>query len=260
MRVSILLGLLGLGLAGLLSLDPIPQDPGYHQFADQRPLLGIPNFNDVASNAGFALAGGLGIVILVGCARRETFPDPAAARPYAVFFIGIVLISLGSAYYHWAPSNARLLWDRLPMSIAFMALCASIIGDRIDSRAGNRWGLPILCGLGILSVVYWHWTELMDRGDLRFYGFVQFYPAILLPFVIWLFPEHRYTAGRYLFWVVGWYGLSKLLEYFDQQLFDLLGQSVSGHTLKHLAATGATLVVLRMLLMSREAEGVATSH
>jgi hypothetical protein len=71
---------------------------------------------------------------------------------------------------------------------------------------------------------------------------------VALPFVCWLFPKHRYTAGRYLAWVIGWYGLSKVLEHFDREVFDLLGYTMSGHTLKHLAAAVATFVVLRMLL------------
>ena len=111
--------------------------------------------------------------------------------------------------------------------------------------------LPVLIGLGVLSLVYWAWTEASGSGDLRFYGFVQFYPMIALPVVCWLFPERRYVAGTYLLWVIAWYGLSKVLELFDRQVFDLLGGVVSGHTLKHLAAAGATLVVLRMLVARR---------
>jgi hypothetical protein len=34
---------------------PIPQDHGYHLFADRRTLFGNPNFNDVVSSIGFAL-------------------------------------------------------------------------------------------------------------------------------------------------------------------------------------------------------------
>jgi hypothetical protein len=247
-RVAILIALLVVGLIGALALDPIPQDPDYHLFADQRSLLGIPNFNDVTSNAGFAVVGLLGIFATAGRKRRETFAEPADARPYVVFFIAVALVSLGSAFYHWAPSNDRLFWDRLPMSVAFMALCSAIVADRIDARAGNGWLLPLLIGLGVLSLVYWVWTESVGRGDLRFYGFVQFYPMVALPVVCWLFPAYRYTAGSYIFWVIAWYGLSKLLEHFDHQVFDALGHLVSGHTLKHLAAAGATLVVLRMLL------------
>jgi hypothetical protein len=252
-RVTILIALLVLGLVGVLALDPIAQDPRYHLFADTRSFLGIPNFNDVVSNAGFAVVGALGIFVTAGRMRRDIFVQPADARPYLVFFIAVALVSVGSAFYHWAPSNGRLLWDRLPMSIAFMAFCAAIIADRIDTKAGNGWLLPVLIGLGLLSLIYWAWTESLGSGDLRFYGFVQFYPMIALPVVCWLFPEHRYIAGSYILWVIAWYGLSKLLEHFDGEVFAMLGQVVSGHTLKHLAAAGATLVVLRMLVASRAA-------
>ncbi len=239
------------GLLGLLALDPIPQDPNYHLFADTRSFFGIPHFNDVTSNAGFALVGVLGIFTVAGGRRSEIFAQSPDGWPYAVFFIGVALVSLGSAYYHWAPSNDRLLWDRLPMSIAFMAFCSAIIADRIHAKAGNTWLLLILVVLGLLSLVYWNWSELLGRGDLRFYGFVQFYPIILLPAVCWLFPEHRYTAGRFIVWVIAWYGLSKVLEYFDSEVFDLLGRTISGHTLKHLAAAVATFAVLRMLVPQR---------
>jgi hypothetical protein len=239
------------GLIGLLALDPIPQDLNYHLFADTRSFFGIPNFNDVTSNAGFALVGALGIFAVTGGRWRKIFVQPPDGWPYAVFFIGVALVSLGSAYYHWAPSNDRLLWDRLPMSVAFMAFSSAIIADRIHAKAVNIWLLPILVVLGLLSLVYWNWSESLGRGDLRFYGFVQFYPIILLPVVCWLFPEHRYTAGHSIVWVIAWYGLSKVLEHFDGEVFDLLGRTISGHTLKHLAAAVATFVVLRMLLWRR---------
>ena len=163
-RVSILIGLLVAGLLGLLALDPIPQSPDYHRFADTRSLFGIPNFNDVASNAGFAVVGILGILVVSGKRSRVVFAERSDAWPYLAFFIGVALVSAGSAYYHWAPSNDRLLWDRLPMSIAFMAFCSAIIADRIDAKAGNVWLLPMLIGLGLVSLVYWNWTESAGAG------------------------------------------------------------------------------------------------
>jgi xanthine/uracil permease len=250
-RVAILIGLLVLSLLGLLALDPIPQDPDYHLFADSRPLFSIPHFANVVSNAGFAVVGVLGILMVAGRRRHDIFAQRSDAWPYVVFFVGVALVSLGSAYYHWAPSNGRLLWDRLPMSIAFMAFCSAVIADRIDSKAGTTWLIPVLIGCGIVSLVYWDWTESLGHGDLRFYGFVQFFPLIAVPAVCWLFPEYRYLAGRYIVWMMGWYALSKLLEHFDSEVFDLLGHTVSGHTLKHLAATMATVVVLQMLLARR---------
>ena len=237
------------GLAGISALDPIPQDLNYHLFADSRSFLGIPNFNDVVSNASFTIAGVFGLVALVGARRRVIFNRPPDARPYVVFFVGVALVGLGSAYYHWEPTNERLLWDRLPMSIGFMAFSSAVVADRIHARAGTGWLLLLLVAAGMASLIYWGWTESLGRGDLRFYAFVQFYPMVALPLVCWMFPRYRYTAGRFLIWVILWYGLSKLLEHFDGEVFELLGQSVSGHTLKHLAAASATAVVLRMLLV-----------
>lgn len=255
-RVGILLGLLLAGLAGLLFLDPIPQDPAYHLFADTRTFFGIPNFNDVVSNAGFALAGVLGLIAVAGARKHVLFAHPSDARPYLVFFAGVALVSLGSAWYHLAPSTERLLWDRLPMSIAFMALAAAVVSDRIDARAGNGWLLLVLVLLGLSSLLYWHLTERLGRGDLRFYGFVQFYPVILFPLVAWLFPRHRHVSNRYLLLIFAWYALSKIMEFLDAQVFNLLGYTVSGHTLKHLTAAVSAFVVFMMLTSGPRAQGL----
>jgi len=252
-RIVILIGFLVAGLLALPALDPIPQGPDYHLFADTRFLFGIPHIGNVISNAGFAVVGVLGLLAVAGRRRDALFAQRSDAWPYLGFFLGVALVSPESAYYHWAPSNDRLLWDRLPMSIAFMAFFSAIIADRIDSKAGNTWLLAVLIGRGIASLAYWDWTESLGQGDLRFYGFVQFYPLIAVPAVCWLFREYRYIAGRYIVWLIGWYGLSKLLEFYDGEVFGLLGHTVSGHTLKHVAAAIATLVVLDLLLARRPA-------
>lgn len=247
-RVVILLGLLLAGLVALLFVAPIPQDQDYHLFADTRMRLGIPNFNDVMSNTGLAMAGILGTLAVVGVSGKRIFAKQEVARPYLLYFVAVALVSLGSGYYHWDPSNERLFWDRLPMSIAFMAFAAAIIADRVHANSGNGWLLLLLIVLGILSLVYWDYTEQLQRGDLRFYAFVQFYPILVLPFVFGLFPKHRYVPGRYIAWVVFWYGLSKILEHFDGEVFVLSGGVVSGHTLKHLVAAVSVFVILRMLM------------
>jgi hypothetical protein len=190
----------------------------------------------VISNAGFTIVGFIGIFTIVGAKHRDIFVQRQDAWPYLVFFTAVALISLGSAYYHWAPSNDRLFWDRLPMSVAFMAFCSAVIADRIHNKAGNTWLLAVLVVLGILSLVYWHVTESLGHGDLRFYGFVQFYPIILLPLVLWLFPDYRYTNNRFLGWLIAWYTLSKVMEYYDNEVFNLLGRTISGHTLKPLGS------------------------
>jgi hypothetical protein len=254
-RLAVLIGLLLMGLAGLLLVDPIPQDPGYHLFADTRSWLGIPNFFDVTSNSAFAVVGLFGLVTVTRTQSLFIYPDDA--RPYLIFFAGVTLISLGSAFFHWSPSNESLLWDRLPMAIAFTAFASAIVADRIHRGAGNGWLLWLMVLLGIGSLLYWYYTELQGRGDLRFYAFIQFYPVIVLPVIIWLFPDNHYTAGRYIFWVFVWYGLSKVLEHFDSEVFSWSGAVVSGHTLKHLAAAASALVVLRMLWAGAGRQGIS---
>ena len=60
----VLLGLMAASLAGLLLLPPIPQDQSYHQFADQRAMLGIPNFWNVVSNFPFIAIGAVGLAAI----------------------------------------------------------------------------------------------------------------------------------------------------------------------------------------------------
>lgn len=247
-RILILAIMFAAALAAVLLVDPIPQEMAFHGLVDQRAAFGIPNFADVVSNLAFALVGALGLWTLLGPRCRRIFAEPGDAWPYALFFAGIALISLGSAWYHLAPDNDRLFWDRLPMTIAFMALFAAFVADRIDRRAGIVWLLPLLLIAGAASVIYWDWTEAQGRGDLRFYGMVQFFPMAALPVLCLLFPKARYTGGGYLVWVIAWYAVAKLCELFDGEIFALLGDAISGHSLKHLTSAIAVYMVVRMLI------------
>jgi hypothetical protein len=246
--------LAGLTLAlaiGVLLLPPIPQDPAYHSFADRRTLLGLPNFLNVLSNLPFALVGVVGFWLV---SRAQTTPavpfaDPRERGCYAIFFLGVALTGLGSAYYHLAPDNPRLVWDRLPMTLAFMSIFAAIIAERIDSRWGWRLLLPLLLA-GVASVFYWHLGESRGAGDLRFYALVQFYPMLVIPLLLWWCPP-RYSHGGELAGALGLYGVAKILELLDEPIF-AAGWVVSGHTLKHLAAAGSAYWVLRVLVKRRE--------
>ncbi len=244
-------GFLALGLGALLLVPPIPQDLAYHRFADERMFLGIPNFGDVASNFAFLLVGVVGLIVVCQKQERAIFQWPEDRRPYAVFFFGVALVSLGSAYYHWDPSNDSLFWDRLPMTVTFMGLSAGILADRVERRFVLTYLLPLMVLAGIASLVYWDLTERAGAGDLRFYGFVQFFPIAALPLVFWLFPKAHYTGTRGLLWVVFVYLIAKVFEHFDAEIFLALGGSISGHTLKHLVAAVATLMVLPMILASK---------
>jgi hypothetical protein len=225
-----------------LLLPPIPQPLAYHNFADHRGWLGIPNFGDVVSNVPFALVGICGLIFL-SKPRPARVNDPRERGLYLVMFAALVLTAFGSAYYHLAPGNARLVWDRIPIMMVFMALLAAVIAERVSIRAG-LWLFPILQAAGIGSVLVWRAGELQGHGDLRFYAAVQVY-AILVLLLLLLFPP-KYTRGSDLAAVVGFYILAKILEESDRQVFTL-GHIVSGHSLKHLAAAAAGYWILRML-------------
>jgi len=246
-RMAILTAISVAVLAATLFVAPIPQDPAYHNFADQRAAFGLNNFADVVSNAGFLLVGIIGLLAVLKGRSGPLFDQRSDAIPYAIFFAGVIAVGVGSAWYHESPTNARLFWDRLAMTVGFMSLTAALVADRIDRRAGLTIVLPVLVVIGALSLFYWDYTEQLGRGDLRFYGLVQFLPILLMPVICRLFPKAGYTGKGGLVAVVLWYMVAKGLEHFDHQIFTLLGGIVSGHSLKHLAAAMACLMVVRML-------------
>lgn len=237
---------------------PIAQDPSYHNFADQRMIWGIPNFFNVTSNAPFLLFGGMGLLFLWRLRASQGWPAFAALleeRPYWVFFFGVAITSIGSSYYHWAPSNTHLVWDRLPMTFGFMSLFAAIIMERIDRDAGLRLLTPLVI-IGVSSVAYWYLSELHNRGDLRMYIDVQFYPLIAIPLIAYLF-QSRYTKGGEIYNVMLLYAVAKAFELLDVPVFQFTGGFVSGHTIKHLFAALATYWVLYMISRRQVASSVS---
>ena len=223
--VIVLLAVMVASLAALLLLPPIPQDQSYHQFADQRTLLGIPNFWNVVSNLPFVVIGGIGLL---------RYRDSPAT---IVLFAGIFLTGFGSAYYHWNPTDGALFWDRLPMTLGFGAIMASVVAERLDQRAGALLLWPLLA-LGLISLLVWRHT-----GDLRLYAWVQFFPCLALPVLFALYPA-KYSNAFY--WIVAalLYVIAKVLEYTDGAVYSA-GHLLSGHTLKHLAAAAACFAILR---------------
>jgi hypothetical protein len=218
-------------IIGAFLLDPIPQDPAYHAFADDTRLFGIPNFWNVATNLPFLFIG------LLGLARVQGLSDAMLGLHYRVFCTGVALVALGSAYYHFVPSTPTLVWDRLPMTVAFMALFAAVLMDRVSVPLGRALLWPLVL-LGIASIAWWVRTELAGQGDLRPYGLVQFLPMLLMPVILLLSKGGGLNTA--LLWMsIGAYGAAKLAEYFDLPILDATGV-FSGHSLKHLlAALGA---------------------
>jgi hypothetical protein len=245
-RLVTLVVVVVLAVAGAFSLPPIPQDLAYHAFADRRTIAGIPNALDVLSNIPFLIAGCVGLAVL-RVHRAEM--EPWHMRAYAALFGGTALTGLGSAYYHLAPDNARLVWDRLPMTIGFMGLLTAMIGERVSVRAARRLFVPLLA-LGAFSVGFWAWSEGRGAGDLRLYGLVQFgsLAVVLLLLALYRAPQ---PGTVYLLAGLGAYASAKVFEALDAQIY-ALGQIVSGHTLKHVAAAAGLSFIAAMVRQAGE--------
>jgi len=239
-KLALLLGITMLAVIGMFLVPAIPQDPAYHEFADRNRWFGVPNFWNVATNIPFLLIGLAALRELGRGTPNRMLPELRAS--YLAFFIGIALIAPGSAYYHLDPNNTTLLWDRLPMTIAFMAFVSIIVGEYISRQAGQNLLWPLIL-LGIASIVYWHLTEQSGHGDLRPYALVQFLPMLLIPLILLLFSP-SFTGTGYIWALLGFYAVAKLAELLDETIFQVMCP-ISGHALKHvLAAIGAYCFLL----------------
>lgn len=228
-------------------VPPIPQPVEYHQFADRRIYFGIPNFFNVASNVIFLFVGVAGLVFLLrmrGSDASKAFIDLSERWPYLVLFLSVAMACIGSIYYHLAPDNDRLVWDRLPIAMGIMALLAATLNERVSPRMGVPL-LPVLIATGAGSVMHWYWSEQHGAGNLNFYIVVQFY-SLLVIILLGIFFPTRYTRGADIYMALALYGVAKLAEAGDREIYDL-GQVVSGHTVKHLLAALAIYWILRML-------------
>lgn len=246
--IPILITLAIFAIACFWFVPPIAQPQWYHDFADKRPFLGIPNFWNVISNLPFCYVGLSGIWWVLSAGSAEAFDDPSERWMYACLFGAVALTGVGSSYYHLDPNNDTLVWDRLPIAVTFMALFAVIISERVDRRLG-MWSFGPLVVLGGATVVYWHLSETWGRGDLRPYFLAQFYPIIAIPVILWFCPS-RYTKTGYLYSAIGWYMAAKCYEFLDGDIYSF-GHIISGHTLKHIGAAVSCYMILSWVRQRR---------
>ncbi len=209
---------------------PIPQDQAYHHFADTRRLLGVPNFWNVAGNLLFVLFGLMGVRL---CRRA------AVKVSWLVFFAGAALVGPGSALYHLSPGDLTLVFDRLPMTIAFAGIVSAVVAD-VFSVTSERILLAATLATGIYSVMHWHLF-----GDLRLYAWVQLTPMVVLVYIALAYDPAE-LRRKYLVYAFGWYLLAKVAEHYDALIYSTLGGEMSGHALKHVFASFGILALYLM--------------
>ena len=215
---------------------PIQQPSGYHDLADQRSILGIAHFWNVTSNAPFLVIGLMGLALL----RRKREEAGAA---WATLFAGIALVAFGSGWYHSNPNDAALIWDRLPIGVAFMGFFTAILVEHLDGparRTAHRLLLPLVL-FSAAAVGWWY-----ASGDLSLWVWVQAAPMLAAVLFLALVPG-RYTHRRYLAYAFACYAAAKLFELADGRFMQWTGGLMSGHVLKHLAAAAGAWCIYVML-------------
>ena len=229
-----------------LSFGPLPQDPSYHLLADTRTCLGIiPRAGDVLTNLAILAAG------LFGLALRTRMTVATEARAAVnVLIAASILTAFGSAYYHWAPANATLIWDRLPMTIVLMPLLALVMADRVHPLFA-RYALWPFTALGVASVSLWGVSEAMGQGDVLLYLIVRIGTGAAIVFLLILRPQ-QHTGTKWLVAALVCEIVMAVFERFDHAVFGLTGGLASGHNLKHVMA-GVALAFVFWWLRVRKA-------
>jgi hypothetical protein len=206
-------------------IKPIPQPVSYHNFADKRNFLGIPNCLNVLSNLGFLLASIYGLI--------HNFYSSMNKKTkifFMIFYVSLMLTTFGSAYYHWNPNNQTLIWDRIPTSLSLTSIASALLVERSNYLATIPIAIIIILSAPISSL-YWYYSEMYFIGDIRPYILTQSVPIIIFYFLLILFPKTNDNTlyKGFLFSI-----LARLGEYFDKKVYELTFHIVSGHTCKHL--------------------------
>lgn len=231
-------------------LPALPQHPDYHRFAADRHWLGIPNFPDVASNLAILLPAVAGLILVNRsgsvCRMFRTSFERALAT---TCFAALVLTAIGSTWYHLAPDNTRLFWDRLPLGLALTTLPALLIAERFFLSRWDRLIILLWVVSGPTAVVWWHLGELVGRGDLRPYFMLHAFMFLLPPAL--LARRSPYTRSTLYAMAYVLFVLAMAGDRLDQAVFDFTHGAVSGHTLKHLL-TGIAIGTLACMLATRQ--------
>lgn len=247
-RATITLGSIGAIIAVLSvavwSRLPVGDDPAYFNFADTRFYFGLPNFYDVFSNVFFIH---ISLFTLFFAIRRRHQIEKRIWDCFILFNLAVFFTGLGSSYFHLSAHPHDLIWDRMPMAVAFASLLTLILVERVVMYY-HRLILLALNVLGVWSV----WTIDHAGHDMRTYILVQFGSLLAIVLILLFFPKGHIHRG-YLWFGLLCYGVGKVCEINDHPLFELTAGGLSGHTIKHLiSAVGVLSLNLGVLTSQRQ--------
>ncbi|KAH1124270.1 hypothetical protein AAZX31_06G048400 [Glycine max] len=221
----------------------IPRSPKHHQFVDMRNLLGVPNTLNVMTNFPFLVVGVLGLVLALE-GGVFNISSQGEVWTWALFYAGIAGVAFGSAYYHLKPDDHRVLWDTLPMMVAFSSLLSSLVVERL----GQRIGLCCMFALNLAAFLCVVYERIYN--DIRFCMMFQLTLPLAIPVIAVLYRS-KYTHSRYWFISTGIYLLAKFEGATDRKLYHVNNYIISGHSLEHLCLA-LIPILLSVMLIHRE--------
>ena len=201
-------------------LNKIPLSKGYHNFADKRTYLGIPNFLNVISNIAILIPA----IYLITKQKKNSLLSN-------VLIIHIILLAIASTYYHLNPSDDTIFWDIM------MIATTSIIVLIMFTNHTDFKGL-LLYLLGIFSIIYWKY-----EGDLRPYISI----LIGVPLYIIIKYYKNISLRNYIYIIIIANILLRLSEHNDHTIYKITNNQISGHTLKHIFSGIGIFYVIIML-------------
>lgn len=219
-----------------------------HPFVDARVLWGIPNALDVLSNLPFVGMGVWGLYAL----HRAPSVATATRQAATVFFTGLLLTCLSSSFYHWGPDAWGLAVDRAGMAAAFAGVLGLACAERVSLRAAPWvWGSVLAAGMLAIMLNF-------AAGVVAPWAVVQFGGMAV---VLWAATQRVQLGAVGIRWTVliAIYVVAKLLELGDEAVFHATQGLVSGHSLKHIAASLAALPVIYALRHNAKQYGVAAA-
>ncbi|KAL6344687.1 hypothetical protein AAG906_002593 [Vitis piasezkii] len=224
----------------MFATPKIPHSPKHHLFADMRNFLGVPNTLNVITNYPFLVLGVLGFVL---CLSGNFFVISSRAEVWgwALYYAGTTSVAFGSSYYHLKPDDNRVIWDKLPIMIAYSSLFASFIMERV----GEMIGLTCLFTLNLVALV----GVACERAfnDLRLCMMFQLIPGIAIPAMTFMFTP-KYTHSRYWLCATGVYLLAKFESVADNKVYRATWYLISGHSLEHLCSVIFPVLLTLMLI------------
>lgn len=218
----------------LFFVHPIHQNLSYHNFAEQRFLVGIPHWGDVITNLSFAIAG---VLLLAFKNNIECYPGQK--NVFYLFIFSCIALCLGSGYYHYNPNNYGLLWDRATMLLGFaLILLDTAIRYNIISHKNLLIKIFLMELLFLITLFPWVY---FDRLEL--YVLAQFFVMSVMPLLaIKNYLEQKVSHNglltnknamhQHILYMFLFYSLAKFFEHYDVLFYNLIG--FSGHSIKHI--------------------------